>query len=126
MFEEIDEKGEHYLALLIEKGALPFEDNIEKFLRWINTQNEFKIKKLYELDGNFVKTATQKIKRKENIEQYVRSILINRISEILEVFLYQKKKIYQDMDLYTDLGLDSMELLRLTLSIEKNLILKLN
>ena len=77
MFEEIDEKGEHYLALLIEKGALPFEDNIEKFLRWINTQNEFKIKKLYELDGNFVKTATQKIKRKENIEQYVRSILIN-------------------------------------------------
>lgn len=126
VFEEIDEKGEHYLALLIEKGALPFEDNIEKFLRWINTQNEFKIKKLYELDGNFVKTATQKIKRKENIEQYVRSILINRISEILEVFLYQKKKIYQDMDLYTDLGLDSMELLRLTLSIEKNLILKLN
>lgn len=119
VFEEIDEKGEHYLALLIEKGALPFEDNIEKFLRWINTQNEFKIKKLYELDGNFVKTATQKIKRKENIEQYVRSILINRISEILEVFLYQKKKIYQDMDLYTDLGLDSMELLRLTLSIEK-------
>ena len=117
VFEEIDEKGEHYLALLIEKGALPFEDNIEKFLRWINTQNEFKIKKLYELDGNFVKTATQKIKRKENIEQYVRSILINRISEILEVFLYQKKKIYQDMDLYTDLGLDSMELLRLTLSI---------
>ena len=108
VFEEIDEKGEHYLALLIEKGALPFEDNIEKFLRWINTQNEFKIKKLYELDGNFVKTATQKIKRKENIEQYVRSILINRISEILEVFLYQKKKIYQDMDL-----------LRLTLSIEK-------
>lgn len=119
VFEEIDEKGEHYLALLIEKGALPFEDNIEKFLRWINTQNEFKIKKLYELDGNFVKTATQKIKRKENIEQYVRSILINRISEILEVFLYQKKKIYQDMDLYTDLVLDSMELLRLTLSIEK-------
>ena len=119
VFEEIDEKGEHYLALLIEKGALPFEDNIEKFLRWINTQNEFKIKKLYELDGNFVKTATQKIKRKENIEQYVRSILINRISEILEVFLYQKKKIYQYMDLYTDLGLDSMELLRLTLSIEK-------
>lgn len=119
VFEEIDEKGEHYLALLIEKGALPFEDNIEKFLRWINTQNEFKIKKLYELDGNFVKTATQKIKRKENIEQYVSSILINRISEILEVFLYQKKKIYQDMDLYTDLGLDSMELLRLTLSIEK-------
>lgn len=119
VFEEIDEKGEHYLALLIEKGALPFDDNIEKFLRWINTQNEFKIKKLYELDGNFVKTATQKIKRKENIEQYVRSILINRISEILEVFLYQKKKIYQDMDLYTDLGLDSMELLRLTLSIEK-------
>lgn len=119
VFEEIDEKGEHYLALLIEKGALPFEDNIEKFLRWINTQNEFKIKKLYELDGNFVKTATQKIKRKENIEQYVRSILINRISEILEVFLYQKKKIYQDMDLYTDLGLDSMELLRLTLSIKK-------
>ena len=119
VFEEIDEKGEHYLALLIEKGALPFEDNIEKFLRWINTQNEFKIKKLYGLDGNFVKTATQKIKRKENIEQYVRSILINRISEILEVFLYQKKKIYQDMDLYTDLGLDSMELLRLTLSIEK-------
>lgn len=119
VFEEIDEKGEHYLALLIEKGALPFEDNIEKFLRWINTQNEFKIKKLYELNGNFVKTATQKIKRKENIEQYVRSILINRISEILEVFLYQKKKIYQDMDLYTDLGLDSMELLRLTLSIEK-------
>ena len=119
VFEEIDEKGEHYLALLIEKGALPFEDNIEKFLRRINTQNEFKIKKLYELDGNFVKTATQKIKRKENIEQYVRSILINRISEILEVFLYQKKKIYQDMDLYTDLGLDSMELLRLTLSIEK-------
>lgn len=119
VFEEIDEKGEHYLALLIEKGALPFEDNIEKFLRWINTQNEFKIKKLYELDGNFVKTSTQKIKRKENIEQYVRSILINRISEILEVFLYQKKKIYQDMDLYTDLGLDSMELLRLTLSIEK-------
>lgn len=119
VFEEIDEKGEHYLALLIEKGALPFEDNIEKFLRWINTQNEFKIKKLYELDGNFVKTATQKIKRKENIEQYVGSILINRISEILEVFLYQKKKIYQDMDLYTDLGLDSMELLRLTLSIEK-------
>ena len=119
VFEEIDEKGEHYLALLIEKGALPFEDNIEKFLRWINTQNEFKIKKLYELDGNFVKTATQRIKRKENIEQYVRSILINRISEILEVFLYQKKKIYQDMDLYTDLGLDSMELLRLTLSIEK-------
>ena len=119
VFEEIDEKGEHYLALLIDKGALPFEDNIEKFLRWINTQNEFKIKKLYELDGNFVKTATQKIKRKENIEQYVRSILINRISEILEVFLYQKKKIYQDMDLYTDLGLDSMELLRLTLSIEK-------
>ena len=119
VFEEIDEKGEHYLALLIEKGALPFEDNIEKFLRWINTQNEFKIKKLYELDGNFVKTATQKIKRKENIEQYVRSILINRISEILEVFLYQKKKLYQDMDLYTDLGLDSMELLRLTLSIEK-------
>lgn len=119
VFEEINEKGEHYLALLIEKGALPFEDNIEKFLRWINTQNEFKIKKLYELDGNFVKTATQKIKRKENIEQYVRSILINRISEILEVFLYQKKKIYQDMDLYTDLGLDSMELLRLTLSIEK-------
>lgn len=119
VFEEIDEKGEHYLALLIEKGALPFEDNIEKFLRWINTQNEFIIKKLYELDGNFVKTATQKIKRKENIEQYVRSILINRISEILEVFLYQKKKIYQDMDLYTDLGLDSMELLRLTLSIEK-------
>ena len=119
VFEEIDEKGEHYLALLIEKGALPFEDNIEKFLRWINTQNEFKIKKLYELDGNFVKTATQKIKRKENIEQYGRSILINRISEILEVFLYQKKKIYQDMDLYTDLGLDSMELLRLTLSIEK-------
>ena len=119
VFEEIDEKGEHYLALLIEKGALPFEDNIEKFLRWINTQNEFKIKKLYELDGNFVKTATQKIKRKETIEQYVRSILINRISEILEVFLYQKKKIYQDMDLYTDLGLDSMELLRLTLSIEK-------
>ena len=119
VFEEIDEKGEHYLALLIEKGALPFEDNIEKLLRWINTQNEFKIKKLYELDGNFVKTATQKIKRKENIEQYVRSILINRISEILEVFLYQKKKIYQDMDLYTDLGLDSMELLRLTLSIEK-------
>lgn len=119
VFEEIDEKGEHYLALLIEKGALPFEDNIEKFLRWINTQNEFKIKKLYELDGNFVKTAAQKIKRKENIEQYVRSILINRISEILEVFLYQKKKIYQDMDLYTDLGLDSMELLRLTLSIEK-------
>lgn len=92
VFEEIDEKGEHYLALLIEKGALPFEDNIEKFLRWINTQNEFKIKKLYELDGNFVKTATQKIKRKENIEQYVRSILINRISEILEVFLYQKKR----------------------------------
>lgn len=121
VFEEIDEKGEHYLALLIEKGALPFEDNIEKFLRWINTQNEFKIKKLYELDGNFVKTATQKIKRKENIEQYVRSILINRISEILEVFLYQKKKIYQDMDLYTDLGLDSMELLRLTLSIEKKI-----
>ena len=40
--------------------------------------------------------------------------------------MYQKKKIYQDMDLYTDLGLDSMELLRLTLSIEKNLILKLN
>lgn len=125
VFEEIDEKGEHYLALLIEKGALPFEDNIEKFLRWINTQNEFKIKKLYELDGNFVKTATQKIKRKENIEQYVRSILINRISEILEVFLYQKKKIYQDMDLYTDLGLDSMELLRLTLSIEKKFNIKI-
>ena len=43
-------------------------------MNWTKKLWEFKIKKLYELDGNFVKTATQKIKRKENIEQYVRSI----------------------------------------------------
>lgn len=118
IFEEITYTGEHFLAVLFDEVEAPFENFEKKYLQ-VTNNGKFKVKKIYGLDKKFLKTSTQKINRKKNINRYIRLKLLNEITNILDDFIFQKIDILPEMDLYSDLGLDSLELLRLTLSLEE-------
>lgn len=118
IFEEITYSGEHYLAMLFDAVDMCFEKFKKKIFSEINNE-KFKIKKIYCMDKKFLKTSTHKINRKSSINRYVRLKLFNEISNILSDFIYQEIDILPEMELYSDLELDSLELLRLASTLEE-------